>query len=183
MHPLVHAGLRFSPWAGLLGLSLLTLNQGWARHLAALGRALGGQESQGSGQRVSCRLRPRGTPSGGRAVHSLRGPLQGSLDEVPGIITEVGSCRAAPGHPPLQNVQEGGSVTLTSEWRRAGQAKSTDTPCLQVWSSGSIGGRWPGRGSPQPCLGMATVPLPSSPENPHNGLRSSQRSRFSLGQG
>lgn len=49
-------------------------------------------------------------------MHSLWGPLQGSLDEVLGILAEVGGHRAAPGHTPLQYVQEGGSVTLTSEW-------------------------------------------------------------------
>ena len=106
----------FPPCAGLLGLSLLTWNQGWARHLAALGRALQGEEGQGSGQVVSCpRGRPVRTRGGERVAHSLWGPLQGSLDKFLGILAEVGSHGAAPRHPPLQHIQEGGSVTLTGK--------------------------------------------------------------------
>lgn len=48
--------------------------------------------------------------------HLLWGLLQCGLDEVLGICTEMGSCGAAPRHPPLEDVQKGGTVTLTSKW-------------------------------------------------------------------
>lgn len=50
-------------------------------------------------------------------MHSPWGPLQGGLNKVLGILAEVHSHWAAPGHPSLQHVEEGRPVTLTSKRR------------------------------------------------------------------
>lgn len=99
------------------GFRQLTWNQGWARHLAALGRALGGEEGQSQTRRsVGPWCKHEDLGQGDRHVHLLHSPLQSSLDKVLGILTEVGSHGAAPGHSPFQDIQEGCSVTLTSKW-------------------------------------------------------------------
>lgn len=93
--------------------SLLTRNQGWARHLAALGRALGGGGRSRSGQEVSWSLRQ---VQDLRCIYSPHSLLQSSLDKVLGVLTEVGGHGVTPGHPPFQDIQKGCSVTLSSKW-------------------------------------------------------------------
>lgn len=49
-------------------------------------------------------------------MHSPGSLLQRGLDEVLGILTQMGSHGTAPRDPPLQNIEQSGAVTLSSEW-------------------------------------------------------------------
>lgn len=52
---------------------------------------------------------------GGGRMHLPWGPLQGGHNKILGIVAEVHGHWAAPGHPPLQHVEEGRAVTLTGK--------------------------------------------------------------------
>lgn len=80
--------------------------QRWAEPWAGEGRSRSGQE-------VSWPLRQARDL---RCAYSPHGLLQSSLDKVLGILTEVGSHGATPGHPPFQDIQKRCSVTLSSKW-------------------------------------------------------------------